>query len=331
MIDGWWRGVRRLLDMGISLSCTTNSATPLSPDEVATFGRFKYIELSIDTHDIDLLKKVRKKVDARTIVHNFHLIRAYCLRHGVPTPEIVWTGVLTRHIVETLPDFVTFAAFNGVKTVNFNEVSIYEGAPEKGLNIIDLDGAEFERAADLVEETVALAGRFGIKMSIAELVRIRTKREALRIGAPFGEPLIKRSTPIEEHYGHNEVNAIPSGHTRACTSPWTEFYLDPKGQVFSCCARGEVMGIARTQKTLERVLSNEKYRELRRALATGQNLDSACASCTVRPVIPVGLLPPSPPRQGILRRKIGHLRRKVGRGLDGVFGRNWRRLLPGPS
>ena len=31
-------------------------------------ARFKYIEFSIDTHDIATLKKVRKKVDARTIL-----------------------------------------------------------------------------------------------------------------------------------------------------------------------------------------------------------------------------------------------------------------------
>src|SRR5476651_2021927 len=40
MIEGWWKPVRRLLDVGVQMSATTNGSTVLSADEVATFARF---------------------------------------------------------------------------------------------------------------------------------------------------------------------------------------------------------------------------------------------------------------------------------------------------
>lgn len=287
MIDDWWKPIRRILDAGVKAIATTNGSTLLSPEEVATFARFKYIEWSIDTHDVEILKKVRKKVDVRTIVHNFHLVRAYCLLHDLPLPELAWTGVLSINVADTLPEFVAYASSCGVKTLHFNEVGIYDGAVARGLNIVDQEGEVFERAASQVEQAVRLAERYGIAMDLAEMPRIQARREAVRRGELFGLPLKRHSTPTAECYIHNEAAILPEGYTRACASPWEEFYLDPKGQVFACCTRGEVMGIAKTKAEIEGVLKNEKYQKLRHSLKTGVDLDSACANCLIRAAVPV--------------------------------------------
>jgi radical SAM protein with 4Fe4S-binding SPASM domain len=283
MIEGWWRPVRRLLDAGIKVSTTTNGATVLSPEEVATFARFKYIEWSIDTHDIETLKEVRKKVDARTIAHNFHLVRSYCLLHGLPLPELAWTGVLTIDIIETLPQFVAYAASSGVKKLQFNEVGIYDGAPARTLNIVEQSQETFEWAAAQVEKAVELAERFDIWINFTEMPRIQARKQAIATGEKFGSPLFRSSTPIADVYIHNEAAKLPEGYTRDCKTPWEEFYLDPKGQVFSCCARGDVMGIAKTKSELEQVLSNQKFVRLRQSLRTGVDMDPDCANCLLRP------------------------------------------------
>jgi uncharacterized radical SAM superfamily Fe-S cluster-containing enzyme len=97
LVDNWWKPVRRLLDAGVKVKTTTNGATLLSPDEVATFARFEYIEWSIDTHDVEILKKVRKKVDVRTIVHNFHLVFCgICLCRSSSGPAFL-QSMLLRH------------------------------------------------------------------------------------------------------------------------------------------------------------------------------------------------------------------------------------------
>lgn len=283
MIPGWWKPVRKLLDGGFKLSATTNGALPLSPEEVATFARFKYIEWSIDTHDVKILKKVRKKVDARIIIHNFHLVRAHCLLHDLPLPELAWTGVLTYDMVHTLPEFVAYASSCGVQKLNFNEVGVYEGAPARDLNIIDQPQEKFEQAAAYVDQAIALAERLGIRFSVQELPRITERRKA----DYRPKPLAKASTPVADIWVHSDGNALVPGQTRDCRSPWEEFYLDPKGQVFACCIRGDVMGTAKTKTELEAVLAGEKYQELRTALRTGVGLDGSCVNCPIKNAIPV--------------------------------------------
>ena len=56
-----------------------------------------------------------------------------------------------------------------------------------------------------------------------------------------------------------------------------------KGQVFACCVRSDVMGVAKTKAELESVLVNENYQRLRKSLETGVDLDPACVSCMIRP------------------------------------------------
>src|SRR5262245_37738426 len=116
--------------MGVALTATTNGHLPLSSEEVATFARFKYIDFSIDSYDEDTVRKIRKKASVRTIIHNFHRIHAYCYRNALRLPDLVWTGVLSHHVVNQLPDFVAFAHSNRVSRLNFNEIVIYDGAVE---------------------------------------------------------------------------------------------------------------------------------------------------------------------------------------------------------
>ena len=283
MVRDWWKKARQLLDLGVALTATTNGHLPLSADEISTFARFKYIEYSIDSHDEETVRKVRKKTSVARIVHNFHLVRAYCLQHNLTPPDLVWTGVLTHHIVHQLPGFVAFAASNGVQRINFNEVAIYEGAVENGLNVVDMQIGDFEAAVASIEAAMNLAKVHNIQLNVGELPRIRARQDHLDLNAA----LVARDTVIAPTLNHTEGDTVPAGYTRDCGAPWNELYLDPKGRVFACCNRGDVMGIAKTSAQIKSVFSNSKYQELRRSLATGVNLDPACATCAIRPVISV--------------------------------------------
>lgn len=283
MVRDWWKRARQLLDLGVELTATTNGHLPLSQNEVETFARFKYIEFSIDSHDEATVRAVRNKTSVARIVHNFHLIRAHCLANSMKLPDLVWTGVLTHHVVNQLPDFVAFAASNGIKRINFNEVVIYEGAAEKKLNVIELPAPDFEKAIVSIEKAQELAKIHNIELNIGELPRIRARQK----GQDRNRLLVARTTVVAPTLNHVEGDSIPPGYTRSCGAPWNEFYLNPKGQVFACCNRGDVMGIAKTAAQMKEVFSNEKYQALRESLRSGINLDPACATCVVRPVVPV--------------------------------------------
>jgi radical SAM protein with 4Fe4S-binding SPASM domain len=186
-----------------------------------------------------------------------------------------------------MPDFVAFAASNGVTALHFNEVGIYSGATQHDLNIVDLPDGEFEEAVAHIEVACKLAERLGLGMTVAETPRIRERQRIQAEGGTFTKNLVEASTPVSPLMIHNEGNTVPEGYTRACASPWSEFYLDPHGQVFACCIRGGVMGKAKTAEEIAAVLENDAYRNLRNSLRTGVDLDPACASCPIRPIVPV--------------------------------------------
>jgi len=78
-------------------------------------------------------------------------------------------------------------------------------------------------------------------------------------------------------------DTLAPGLTRLCDSPWTQTYTDPKGEVYSCCQRGEVMGRLSRESGLSTVLNQKPYQRLRRQLLTGENLPPECAQCLIRP------------------------------------------------
>ncbi|MHB8543117.1 MAG: radical SAM protein [Leptospirales bacterium] len=285
MVPDWWKKARRLLDMGVALTACTNGHLPLSPEEVSTFARFKYIEFSIDSHDEATVNAVRKKTSVARIVHNFHLIRAHCIRHKLKMPELAWTGVLSHHVVNQLPDFIAFSHSNGVSRIHFNEIAIYAGAVVHDLNVVDMNEPDFQKAVTSIQEAMEIAKCLGIELTICEMPRINARLA----GEDLNTPLVQRSSIIgPDTMNHVEGNAIPEGHTRDCQSPWTELYIDPKGTVFACCNRGEVMGVAKTSAEIKAVFNNDKYKVLREGLKTGRNIDPACATCVIHPVVPVG-------------------------------------------
>ena len=317
LTPGWWRMANSLADRGVQLTCTTNCALPWSNEEVSAFARFTDINISVDTHDADVLKRVRKKLDIKTVVYNHQALRAHCLEAGISGPRVVWSGVLTHYVAPTLVGFVHFAAANAVSTVHFNEVGLYEGAPEHGIALIEItDDSDFVVAAEQVEQAFTVATKLGIALTVAGIERIRARRAAIVEGRWFSLDMALRSSPMAAVMTHNEGNSVPSGYTRACYLPWSSFYFDPKGQVFACCTRGDVMGTARTRRELESVIGNEAYRELRRSLATGVNLDPACATCTIAPLVRVSDFMPAPiriiSRRPWLRRTVKPIATRLG-------------------
>ena len=292
LVEHWWQYARQIMDAGCVLRGTTGFPRVITQEEADTFSRFGSLEISIDTHDIERLKSMRRKVDARTIVYDTHLVRASALANGRPVPQLIWTGVLNDQVVKDLPAFITFAASNGIKFVNFNDMMYFDGTvamqsdgPRK---VFDLEGEEFLAAGRQITLAFRLAQRHGIQLSWAGLVTFKAKLESLSTG----RPLVKRVEGLVGIQGTYSVDLMTKtplqpGTTRACFAPWTWIYLDPKGDVYTCCVRGNIMGRIDHTTTVDDVLNGPAYRELRRALLTGEGLDRTCTFCPMAQVIPV--------------------------------------------
>lgn len=123
--------------------------------------------------------------------------------------------------------------------------------------------AGIERYLDARDLYLAVAGRSGIRSSAA-----KNKRQGIQGAFEVAD---------------DDGDDLAPGWTRLCDSPWSQTYTDPKGEVYSCCQRGEVMGRINAKKDLSEVLNEEPYQRLRRQLLTGEDLPPECSQCTVRP------------------------------------------------
>ena len=377
----------------------------MKPEEIEVVARFSELQMSIDTVDIQLLKQVRKAVDARTILYNTHLIRSHVLANELPMPKILWTGVLTDQVVSGIHDLVAMAVSSGIRHINFNDVAYFEGTSGAARNIYDMEPGAFMQAAETLERARRLAVRHGIELSIGSAQRVerrliedygvgryvaltrklssfddldparpihiygageagRTLRNWLRAhpelrfagyidstqsGAIDNEAILRfddykaqpndggqiliasmhedeierrlieaglsdywRAYAFFRNGGASKIveaqpssdivrsgiqgkfvmagdvmDDVPPGMTRMCEAPWAEIYFDPKGEAYSCCQRGLVMGKLEAGTSIDDIINSETYRRLRQQLLTGQDLDSECLRCTGREAVTV--------------------------------------------
>ena len=270
---------RHILDSGVELAITSNLARLLRDDEIAVLARCRKVAFSFDTQDRDAAKAIRKGLDLRTLVFNILRVRAHCLKNAIPVPPFNLHAVLVDTTVDDLPNLVAFAAAMGLQSVSCNELADFEGALGNLRNIADLRGVELTAAIGKINEAMELAKRLNVEFIFSgeQVARINLAASGnLKEGAATARVGIQGTYYFK---GGDEANELQPGMTRHCTEPWTAPILNPNGEVYPCCARGTVMGIVDAETSLAAVHNNETFRQLRRSLLTGENLDTECRVC----------------------------------------------------
>lgn len=95
----------------------------------------------------------------------------------------------------------------------------------------------------------------------------------------------RRGIQGDYFFSGDALDDVPPGMTRLCETPWTEMFLDPKGEAYACCFRGQVMGKLRDGAEIDDIMAGEPYRRLRRQLLTGEGLDPECRLCSVHAIV----------------------------------------------
>jgi pyruvate-formate lyase-activating enzyme len=275
---------REIVDAGVPLVITSNFAKMMTPEEISVIARCKTVSFSFDTQDRDAAKALRKGLDLRTLLFNILRVRAHCLKQSLPIPPFTLHVVLVDQVVRDLPNLIALAASLGVQRVGCNELADIEGSKGTDLrNIADLRGDDLSIAIDCINEAAALANRLGIAFMLSGQSAERINAAAR--GEVNDSSLRSARVGIQGTYylRGDEVLGLQPGMTRRCTEPWTGPILNPKGDVYACCTRGDVMGTVGNGVTLEDVHNGETYRKLRISLLTGENLDTECRLCHMAP------------------------------------------------
>lgn len=175
----WREFCDALIAMGAPLSVITNLGRRYSEAEIDTLSRFTLIQVSLDTADEDLLRRVRRKVDLSRILTNITKIRLRALLTARRAPVFAFSCGLYDKSIPRLEEFAGLAVTMGVRNVTFWNLMKYP----------DLPGAETVRALSALDDDELRHGLacFDRAMAILAMYRIN-----VAVAGDFIEPLRAR-------------------------------------------------------------------------------------------------------------------------------------------
>jgi radical SAM protein with 4Fe4S-binding SPASM domain len=277
----WTQRVRELMDAGLTLHTNSNFARVLSDEEIDLLSQYGTVMISIDCMDVALQRDLRPKLDVRTVLYNSLRLRARAMATR-RNPVITWTAVLSDKSVGNVKELLWAAAASGINRLNFNDLIQFDGLNSQLRSIFDLPDAECVRAIEQFKEAVELSKELGIDTGLTtgmphlEYYYTQAQRR-------LKEGTVQRPEAVscQVIQGRARFHTLPfePGKTRACLQPWTTTTVAATGNVYACCFNGAVLGTIGKDGSLDDVLNQPAYRQLRDSLLTGENLNEACRNC----------------------------------------------------
>jgi len=118
--QNWMEMCRKVLDTGYRPYIITNLAKGYSDEEVELLAKFACIQISLDSDDDDLMRKVRKAVRVDKVFETIQRIRDAATRHNIhPKPVISFSIGLYDPSIWTLERFVDRLIAFGIRTITF--------------------------------------------------------------------------------------------------------------------------------------------------------------------------------------------------------------------
>lgn len=276
----WQEKCQRLVDIGVELSVTTNMARLLKYEEMATLSRFAEITLSLDSVDRDILRKVRKSEDVRTLVYNFAMMRAAAIREGRKPPHTVLCMVLCAEVVDLIDWLGALAISLGFDVFRIQDVIEYRDIRERVTPLWKLEGDAAGRAAAAIRRLIGILDAAKMPLGVPEHLRAQLDNfcaTALDDQAPSLAPDVLANDGGS--IGHTKQ--VGAGETRDCLDPWTFVQVLSDGSVRPCCASSFNLGTLGPGVSMEDILDGAEAKALRHELLTG-NLRKDCASCPIK-------------------------------------------------
>jgi MoaA/NifB/PqqE/SkfB family radical SAM enzyme len=263
----------RILEKNPNLGIITNLSKEFTDKELSTLCRFKSIEVSCDTADPELFRKLRRGAELERLLNNMELIKSAAIRENHQPPLFSWSCVLNDRNVFNLDDYVLLALQHGVQS--FSLCNLIKHPEVTGVlsvkHITELSDEKFNEAAQIVLETVRILMKNKIKFhGIHGLMQtILRKYEAIGSStAALTVPAQKNDCPAPLQ---------PAGHTRDCVEPWANMFIQSNASVSPCCVMEGNPSLT-GNSGIEELFNSEFYVRLREGLLTG-NLCPACRTC----------------------------------------------------
>ncbi len=272
----WHRYCNKLLDEGLSLVITSNFAKEFSAEEIHTLSQFKSIEISCDTSDPVLFKKLRRGNNLQTLCANISRLKAAAAEKKLPLPVLSFSCVVSDQNIFQLPDLVAFGKQLGISHFNFCNLIKYPDLKEaiNPQHITEMPPGLLLKAKESLVETFKLLRDSGIKYHVQQGLLDSLEHKIQAINAPAPTPPSPQVPNVPLRYSSPQKE----GQTRNCLDPWEFVMIRANAEVLPCCGHAPVYTLGKRQSLLE-VFNNIPMQTLRRQLLTG-DLPIDCINCT---------------------------------------------------
>ena len=301
MYKDWHRYCEKMIDAGMPLHIISNFAKELSHEELDVLSRFKSVEVSCDTSDPELFKKLRRGADLKTLSLNISRLRAMAIKEQRKGPTISFSCVVSDQNVFRLMDYVSFGKALGVTHFNFCNLTKYSPLKDT-LNpehITEMPLELLHKAEASLAETFEFLEGSNIEYHFQQglLDTLKQKIQTLKTAPPpppkeqpaKNEPVDEKDIheepetvePVNEESGPRRYSSLrQAAQTRDCLDPWEFIMIQANKDVLPCCWHQPIYSLGKGQ-TLSEVFNNTRIKELRKSLLTG-DLSTDCMNCPSR-------------------------------------------------
>jgi pyruvate-formate lyase-activating enzyme len=180
----WKQFCDELIAQGAPLSVITNLGRRYDDAEIDTLSRFTVIQVSLDTADEELLKRIRRKVDLSRILANITKIRLRALLMARRAPMFAFSCGLYDKSLPRIEELAGLAATIGVRNVTFWNLMKYPDVPgaETVRPLGELSDEELRRGLACFDRAMQILAMYRINVSVAgdfiEPLRARVNQAA---------------------------------------------------------------------------------------------------------------------------------------------------------
>jgi len=265
---GWRSRVKQFLeDPEIKTHLNSNFVRLFDDDDLSALISLDTLQISIDSPDLAMMRKLRSRADIRTITYNIVRLRQKARKVG-RCPFISVNCVLCRDNIGHIVNLASFCRELGVNQLMLSvmgrlllseTIVVGEHNPNMPETLDSLAGSEVILLAEQIAGAEDLLADSSTGLHVDE--RLRARIEAVIAEVRQGATAADVSAYFQR--------SIASS---ACRQPWTSPMVMANGDVLPCCETGRggpVVGNL-TQASLPDILDGEAHRAVRASILDGR-------------------------------------------------------------
>lgn len=212
------------------------------------------VSISLDSIDATTFRDLRVNGELDKVQRGIDLINEEKRRRGTDLPRLNLTPTFFKQNIRELPDFVDYAARNGVHQLQASPGQVYrEDWVEKSLL----------GAPELTRRMAAKATKRAQELGVTLINNLRMV-------------YVNRGNPLLKALRSEEPDDFPTDPS-TCLKPWASLYVEPDGEVRPCCYQSPILGNL-YQSSFEEIWNGSRAVGLRQSMLD-RNPPEECRNC----------------------------------------------------